>query len=74
LTDLLENYLLEDDEWKYDKLPEIMDGKNVYDLYPPTNIPLTIVSILKLKPVSMHWKKKKNVSKQKDSTILTKKL
>lgn len=25
------NYLLADDEWKFDTMPEIMDGKNVAD-------------------------------------------
>lgn len=32
---MLENYFLDVDEWKYDKLPEIMDGKNVYDFIDP---------------------------------------
>lgn len=30
---MLENYLLDDAEWKYDNLPEFMNGQNVYDLY-----------------------------------------
>jgi hypothetical protein len=30
-----ENYYLDNDEWKYDKLPEIMNGKNVYDFIDP---------------------------------------
>lgn len=28
---LHDKYLLEDDDWKNDKMPEILDGKNVYD-------------------------------------------
>jgi nucleolar GTP-binding protein len=32
---MLENYMLDDPDWKYDVLPEIMNGKNVYDLYDP---------------------------------------
>lgn len=28
-------YLLEDDEWKNDKMPEVLDGKNVYDFLDP---------------------------------------
>lgn len=27
----LEHYLLDNPDWKYDAVPEIMDGKNVYD-------------------------------------------
>jgi nucleolar GTP-binding protein len=27
------NYLLENDDWKEDKIPEIMDGRNVYDFF-----------------------------------------
>ena len=30
-----ENYLLEDDEWKNDIIPEIMDGKNISDFIDP---------------------------------------
>jgi nucleolar GTP-binding protein len=30
-----ENYLLDDDQWKHDVLPEFMDGKNVYDFIDP---------------------------------------
>ena len=30
-VDLKEKYILENDEWKHDKIPEIFDGKNVYD-------------------------------------------
>ncbi|KKY21843.1 putative nucleolar gtp-binding protein [Diplodia seriata] len=32
---LKENYLLENDEWKNDKVPEIFNGKNVYDFIDP---------------------------------------
>ncbi|THH00324.1 hypothetical protein EW145_g7100, partial [Phellinidium pouzarii] len=32
---LIENYLLENDEWKFDTIPEIMDGKNVADFIDP---------------------------------------
>ncbi|EKG17188.1 GTP1/OBG domain-containing protein [Macrophomina phaseolina MS6] len=32
---LKENYLLENDDWKNDKIPEIFDGKNVYDFIDP---------------------------------------
>ncbi|KAF2137988.1 uncharacterized protein K452DRAFT_234961 [Aplosporella prunicola CBS 121167] len=32
---LKENYLLENDDWKMDKVPEIFDGKNVYDFIDP---------------------------------------
>ena len=32
---LKKDYLLEDDEWKDDKVPEILDGKNVYDFIDP---------------------------------------
>ncbi|KAK7733562.1 Nucleolar GTP-binding protein 1 [Botryosphaeria dothidea] len=32
---LKEKYLLEDDDWKNDKVPEIYDGKNVYDFIDP---------------------------------------
>ena len=34
-VDLKKNYILGDEEWKYDVLPEIMDGKNVYDFIDP---------------------------------------
>ncbi|GAM84974.1 hypothetical protein ANO11243_029770 [Dothideomycetidae sp. 11243] len=30
-----ENYLLESDEWKSDKVPEVLNGKNVYDFIDP---------------------------------------
>ena len=33
--DLRQDYLLEDDEWKNDKIPEIRNGKNVYDFIDP---------------------------------------
>lgn len=33
--DLRKNYLLANDEWKYDKMPEIFNGKNVYDYVDP---------------------------------------
>jgi nucleolar GTP-binding protein len=32
---LKKNYLLENDDWKNDKVPEILDGKNVYDFIDP---------------------------------------
>jgi nucleolar GTP-binding protein len=32
---LKKNYLLENDEWKEDKMPEILDGRNVYDFIDP---------------------------------------
>ncbi|CCH59283.1 hypothetical protein TBLA_0B04460 [Henningerozyma blattae CBS 6284] len=32
---LKDKYLLEDDDWKNDIMPEIMDGKNVYDFLDP---------------------------------------
>ncbi|KAI9164321.1 Nucleolar GTP-binding protein 1 [Blastocladiella emersonii ATCC 22665] len=32
-VDLRKKYLLADDEWKYDAMPEIMDGKNVADFF-----------------------------------------
>jgi len=32
---LKKNYLLENDDWKNDKIPEIYDGKNVYDFIDP---------------------------------------
>ena len=34
-VDLREKWLLENDEWKYDKVPEIYDGKNVFDFIDP---------------------------------------
>jgi len=33
--DLKKNYLLLNDEWKYDIIPEIMDGKNIADFVDP---------------------------------------
>ena len=33
--DLKKNYLLEDDEWKYDRIPEVLNGMNVYDFIDP---------------------------------------
>ncbi|TPX30200.1 hypothetical protein SmJEL517_g06181 [Synchytrium microbalum] len=33
--DLKKNYLLKSDEWKHDKMPEILDGKNVADFVDP---------------------------------------
>jgi len=32
---LIELYVLQSDEWKYDAIPEIMDGKNVMDFVDP---------------------------------------
>ncbi len=32
---IAENYLLADEEWKNDVIPEIMDGKNVADFIDP---------------------------------------
>lgn len=32
---LKKNYLLENDDWKEDKIPEILDGRNVYDFIDP---------------------------------------
>ena len=32
---LKDQYLLEDDDWKYDRVPEVFDGKNVYDFIDP---------------------------------------
>lgn len=32
---LKDKYILENDEWKYDKIPEVFDGKNVYDFIDP---------------------------------------
>lgn len=34
-VDLKQDYLLENDEWKYDKIPEVFNGKNVYDFIDP---------------------------------------
>jgi nucleolar GTP-binding protein len=34
-VDLRSNYLLENDEWKHDRVPEVYDGKNVYDYIDP---------------------------------------
>lgn len=34
-VDLKKNYLLADDEWKGDKVPEIVNGRNVYDFIDP---------------------------------------
>lgn len=34
-VNLKEKYLLDDDEWKNDIMPEILDGKNVYDFLDP---------------------------------------
>ena len=34
-VDLKKRYLLETDEWKHDKVPEVYDGKNVYDFIDP---------------------------------------
>jgi len=34
-VDLKKNYILKNDEWKYDIIPEIMDGKNVADFVDP---------------------------------------
>ncbi|SMN19589.1 similar to Saccharomyces cerevisiae YPL093W NOG1 Putative GTPase that associates with free 60S ribosomal subunits in the nucleolus and is required for 60S ribosomal subunit biogenesis [Maudiozyma saulgeensis] len=34
-VNLKDKYLLEDDEWKNDVMPEILDGKNVYDFLDP---------------------------------------
>lgn len=33
--DLKKNYLLEDDEWKHDRIPEVFNGMNVYDFIDP---------------------------------------
>ena len=30
---LAENYILDNDDWKYDIMPEFMDGKNVADFF-----------------------------------------
>ena len=34
-VDLKKDYLLADPSWKYDKIPEVFDGKNVYDYVDP---------------------------------------
>ena len=34
-NDLKKNYLLDDDEWKHDKMPEILNGQNVYSFIDP---------------------------------------
>lgn len=34
-VNLKDNYLLEQDEWKHDKVPEVFEGKNVYDFIDP---------------------------------------
>jgi nucleolar GTP-binding protein len=34
-VDLNKNYQLADDDWKYDKMPEIWNGKNIYDYVDP---------------------------------------
>lgn len=34
-VDLKADYLLENPEWKHDKVPEVLDGKNVYDYVDP---------------------------------------
>ncbi|GAA5998192.1 putative GTPase NOG1 [Rhodotorula paludigena] len=34
-VDLKKNYLLKNDDWKYDTIPEIQDGKNVADFIDP---------------------------------------
>ncbi|GAA97482.1 uncharacterized protein L969DRAFT_43817 [Mixia osmundae IAM 14324] len=34
-VDLKKNYLLKKDEWKYDVVPEVMDGKNIADFVDP---------------------------------------
>ncbi|MCJ1244973.1 Nucleolar GTP-binding protein 1 [Trapelia coarctata] len=33
--DLKEKYILDDEEWKHDKVPEVFNGKNVYDFIDP---------------------------------------
>ena len=35
VLDFNQHYLLKNDEWKYDKMPEIMDGKNIADFIDP---------------------------------------
>lgn len=34
-VDLRKDYLLKNPEWKYDKMPEVVDGKNVFDFIDP---------------------------------------
>lgn len=34
-VDLKQKYLLENEEWKHDRVPEVFDGKNVYDFIDP---------------------------------------
>lgn len=34
-VDLKEKYILDNPEWKHDKIPEVLDGKNVYDFIDP---------------------------------------
>ena len=34
-VDLKDKYLLEKDDWKHDKVPEVIDGKNVHDFIDP---------------------------------------
>lgn len=34
-VDLKADYILDDPSWKYDKMPEFLDGKNVYDFIDP---------------------------------------
>ncbi|KAL0776538.1 hypothetical protein CaCOL14_007825 [Colletotrichum acutatum] len=34
-VDMRQDWLLADDEWKHDKIPEVFDGKNVYDFIDP---------------------------------------
>ena len=34
-VDLKDKYLLANDEWKHDKVPEVINGKNVYDFIDP---------------------------------------
>ena len=34
-VDLKADYLLDNPEWKYDRIPEVFDGKNVYDFVDP---------------------------------------
>ena len=33
--DLKQDYLLEDEDWKHDRVPELLNGKNVYDFIDP---------------------------------------
>ena len=34
-VNLEDQYRLDDDDWKYDRIPEVFDGKNVYDFIDP---------------------------------------